>query len=153
MTGRWHLLFLVGVLLACAGLAQTQSGHVLLSKVGLYETPAVYTELAFSEPNALPSVLKRPTASVKVSFVIHNVSNASRSYQWSIVLVHAGKDQVRASGAVQTPAQGQVEVTRSVVASCIGGKLQATARLANPAESISFWMTCPSAPTTKQAGR
>lgn len=152
MKGRLQLLLLVAVLLTCVGLAQTQQGHVLLQKVGLYETPAVYTELAFSQPNALPSALKKPTGSVKVSFGIHNVSNAPRSYQWSIVLVHAGKSQVKASGALQTPSQGRTAVTRSVSAACVGGRLQVVVRLANPAESISFWMTCPPAAAKKQAG-
>lgn len=151
MKGRWQLLLLVAVLLTCVGLAQTRQGHVLLHKVGLYETPASYTGLAFSEPDALPNTLLKPTSSVRVSFGIHNVSHAPRAYQWSIVFVHAGKSQVKVSGDAQTPAQGRTEVTRSVVASCVGGRLQVVVRLASPAESISFWMTCP--PAAKKQAR
>jgi hypothetical protein len=153
MRGRWPLLSVVAAVLICAGLAQTQTGHVLLRDTGLYDTPAVYTELSFSDPGALPSALEKPIGNVKVSFGIHNVSYASRSYQWSILFVHAGRSRVKASGAAQTPAQGRTEVTRSVVAACVGGRLQVVVRLASPAQSISFWMTCPRAAAGKKAKR
>lgn len=150
MKGRWQLFLLVAVILTCVGLAQTQQGHVLLEDAGLYKT-ATYTELAFSQPGALPSALEKPSGNVKVSFGIHNVSDSSRSYRWSIAFVHAGKSQVKASGAVLTPAQGQTTVTRSVAAACVGGRLQVIVRLAAPPESISFWMTCPPVAVEKRA--
>lgn len=153
MKGRWHLLLIMPVVLICAGLAQTPKGHMLLRDAGLYETPATYTELAFSDPRALPNSLPSPDSNVQVSFGIHNVSDVSRSYQWSIVLVHAAKSQVGASGTVQTPPQGRTAVTRSVAAACVGGRLQVVARLASPAESISFWLTCPAAPAKTQVKR
>jgi hypothetical protein len=143
MKARWHLLLLVAALVTCVGLAQTQQGHSVLRDVGLYETPATYTELAFSAPGNLPETLSKPNGNIEVSFSIHNVSGSLRSYQWSIVLVHAGKSQVKASGTLLSPGQGQAEVTRSVAAACAGGRLQVTVRLASPAESISFWVTCP----------
>jgi hypothetical protein len=152
MKGRWHLFLLVAAVLTCVGLAQTSQGHVLLRDTGLYETPAIYTELTFSEPGALPSVLQKSGGNVKVSFGIHNVSGAPRSYQWSIVFVHAGKSQVKASGAARTLAQGRTAVTRSLAAVCVGGRLQVVVRLASPVESISFWMTCPPA-AKKQASQ
>ena len=145
MKGHWPLLSIVAAVLICVGLAQTQPGHALLRDTGLYETPAVYTELTFNEPGALPSALKKPSGTVKVSFGIHNVSYTARSYHWSIQLVHAGKSRVEASGAVETPAQDRTGVTRSVAAACVGGRLQVVVRLASPAESISFWVTCPAA--------
>jgi len=143
MRVRWQLLVLVAALLACAGLAQTQPGHAVLSSVGLYETPANYTELAFSDPGHLPGILKNPNDSIKVSFTIHNVSGDSRSYKWSIVLANSGKDQVAANGTALSSAQGQTAVTRSVKTYCVNSRLQVTVRLTNPVESISFWMTCP----------
>jgi hypothetical protein len=151
MKGRWHLSFLAVAILACVGLAQTQQGHVVLSDVGLYETPAANTALAFSEPGALPSALEKPNGAVKVSFGIHNASDDPRSYQWSVVFVRLGETQVKASGSVLTPAQGQTVVTRSLAAACVGGRLQVVVRLASPAESISFWMSCPAAATKEQA--
>jgi hypothetical protein len=160
MKGRWPLLSVVAAVLICVGLAQTQRGHVLLRDTGLYETPAVYTELAFNDPGALPSVLAKPNGTVKVSFGIHNVSYASRSYLWSIHMVQAGRNLLEASGAAQTPAHGRTGVTRSVPAACAGGplrvaggRLQVVVRLARPAESISFWVTCPPAAAGKRARR
>ena len=142
---RWYLLALAAVALICAALAQTRQGHAALGAAGLYEEPSTYAELAFSTPNALPSALAKSGASVKVSFGIHNVSDNPRTYIWSIALVHSGVSQVKASGTASTAAQGQTEITTSVVAACVGGRVQVVVRLASPAESISFWMTCPPA--------
>jgi hypothetical protein len=147
MRSRWYLLLFAVFALACVSLAQTPQGHRLLGAVGIYEEPAAYSELAFTTPGALPNTLPTLSASVTVSFGIHNVSSASRSYDWSISLVHSGVSKVKASGTVSTSAQGRAAVTRSVVPACTGGQVQVVVRLASPAESISFWMTCPTAPT------
>jgi hypothetical protein len=150
MKSHWRMLVLVAAVLLCAGMAQTTQGHVLLADVGLYETPAVYSELEFSQPAALPNTLKEPGGDVEVSFGIHNVSNDARTYQWSILVAHAGKSQVKASGAAPIPAQGRTSIARSVVAECASGQTQVVVRLATPAESISFWMTCVPAKKAKQ---
>jgi hypothetical protein len=147
---RWPLLLLAAIVLACAGLAQTQPGHAALRAVGLYEEPATYAELAFTAPSALPSTLAKPGARVKVSFGVHNVSADPRSYQWSIVLVHAGVSRLKASGVKLTPPEGRITITRSVTAACTGGRVQVVVRLASPAESIGFWMTCPPAAVKKK---
>ena len=150
MRVRWQLPVLAAALLACVGMAQTQQGHAALHSVGLYETPANYTELAFSDPGHLPEALTKPSGNINVSFTIHNVSGDSHSYQWTIILANSGKDKVPANGTVLSPAQGQTEVTRSVKTYCVNSRLQVTVRLNSPAESISFWMTCPLA-AAKQA--
>ena len=124
-----------------------------MADVGIYETPATYTELAFSQPTALPTTLEEPSGDVKVSFGVHNVSDAAQSYQWSIAVVHSGKSQVKASGTVPLPAEGRTSITRSVVAACAGGRTQVVVRLADPAESINFWVTCTPASAMKQAKR
>jgi hypothetical protein len=141
---------LVAVVLICVSLAQTQQGHVVLGDVGLYKTVS-YTELAFSDPGTLPGTLEKPHEDLDVSFGIHNVSTDARSYHWSIVLVHGTYGQVKASGNVLTAAQGRATVSKSVAASCTGGRLQVVVRLASPSESISFRMTCPPAASKKQA--
>jgi hypothetical protein len=152
MRGRWYLALVAVIVVVCAGLAQAQQGHSLLRAAGLYEEPASYTELAFNTPGALPSTLTKSGASVKVSFGIHNVSENPRSYTWSIVLVYSGVSRVKASGAAPTPPQGRTAITKSVVAACVGGRVQVVVRLASPAESISSWMTCPpAAAMTKDA--
>jgi hypothetical protein len=143
MKGRWSLLLLAALIVACAGLAQTSQGHSMLRAAGLYEEPSSYTELAFTTPDNLPSALRSPNSPIKVSFGIHNVTGSARAYHWSIVLTKAGQSHVKASGVVAAPAQGRVTVARSVAMTCVGGRLQVVARLASPAESVDFWVTCP----------
>jgi hypothetical protein len=137
------LVLLVALVVLCVGLAQTSQGHVLLGDVGLYEQPASYTELTFTSPGDLPSALPSPNSPINVSFGIHNTSGAVRAYQWSIVLAKASQSNVKATGTVTAPAQGRVTVTKSVAMACVGGRLQVLVRLASPAESVDFWVTCP----------
>ena len=145
MRNRWQLLLLVFGVLICVGAAQTQPGHAVLKAVGLYETPASYTELAFAQPGELPQTLTKANSNISVSFSIHNVSSAGRSYQWSIALERAGKTQVKTTGTLESPAQGQTVITRSLDVSCPSGRVQVVVKLASPAQSIGFWLTCPSA--------
>jgi hypothetical protein len=150
--GRWSLLSIVALVAICAGLAQTSRGHALLSDAGLYKVPASYAELAFTDSGALPDSLTsakgargQAKGQVPVSFSVHNVSGSSSAYQWSIAITVGSKSQVKATGTLGVPAQGKATVTKSVTAAC--GKapsLQVTVRLASPAESIGFWVSCPS---------
>jgi hypothetical protein len=150
--GRWSLLSLVALVVICAGLAQTSRGHALLADAGLYEVPISYTELAFTNSDALPNALTSAKGQVPVSFSIHNVSGASRTYQWSIAVTHGGKSQVKAAGALGVPAQGKAMVAKSVTAACgTGPSLQVVVRLASPAESINFWVSCPSGTSAAKA--
>lgn len=151
MNARWQLPLLAAVILVGVGLAQTRPGHTLLGDTGLYEQPATYTELAFTAPDALPQALKKSGASIPVSFSIHNVSGRPRTYQWTIEVVQDGNARVAASGAELTPASGREVISRSIAATCASSRLQVVVRLAAPAESISSWMTCSSAPVSKQA--
>lgn len=154
MRGRWSLLSLVALVVICVGLAQTSQGHALLRDAGLYEVPASYTELAFTDAGALPNTLTLAKKQVPVSFSVHNVSGSSQTYQWSIAVTRDGKSQVKAAGTVGVPAQGKATVTRSVTTACgTAPKVQVVVRLASPAESIDFWALCPpSTPTTNAKG-
>jgi hypothetical protein len=151
MRGRWYLLLLGAVVVACVGLAQTRPGHAALAAAGLYEQPATYTELAFSTPGSLPSTLTKSGSSVKVSFGIHNVSGNAHTYNWTIALVRSGVSQVKASGVAATPAQGRSLINKSVMVACPSGRVQVVVRLASTNESISDWMTCPPAAAKKRA--
>lgn len=148
MKGRWSLLSLVAAVVICAGLAQTSAGHAALRGVGLYEVPASYTELAFTDAGALPDTLEMVKGPVPVSFSLHNVSASAQSYQWSIALNHDGKSQVKATGTVGVPAQGKATVTKSVTPCGTGPEVQVVIRLASPAESINFWVQCPASTAT-----
>jgi hypothetical protein len=139
-----NVVILMALVILCAGFAQTGPGHSVLSGMGLYQPPVSYTELTFAAPGDLPSALPSPGAPVNVSFNIHNVSGAARVYQWSVVLANNGHNgSQEASGTVTAPAQGRVTVTRSVATTCTAGRLQVLVRLASPAESVEFWVTCP----------
>jgi hypothetical protein len=148
--GRWSLLALVAAVVVCAGLAQTSPGHAVLRDVGLYEVPASYTELAFTDAGALPDTLEPVKGPVPVSFSLHNVSASPQTYQWSIALTHDGKSKVKATGTVGVPAQGKATVTKSVTPCGTGPEVQVVVRLASPAESINFWVLCPASTATPQ---
>jgi hypothetical protein len=151
MRGRWSLLALVALVVICAGAAQTSQGHALLRDAGLYKVPATYTELAFTNSDGLPDA---PTAKgqVPVSFSVHNVSGSSSAYQWSIAVTREGKSQVKATGTLGVPAQSTATVTKTVTAACgTAPNLQVVIRLASPAESIDFWVTCPAGTPTATA--
>jgi hypothetical protein len=141
-----NVVALLALVVLCVGLAQTGPGHSVLSGMGLYQPPASYTELTLAAPDNLPSALPSVGSPVNVAFDIHNVSGAARVYQWSIALAKNGHNaSQKASGTVTAPAQGRIAVRRSVAASCTGGRLQVQVRLARPAESVEFWVTCAAA--------
>jgi hypothetical protein len=150
MRSWWSAVALVVLLLVGAGVAQTGEGHVLLQDAGLVQGPSSYTELAFTTPGSLPSQLTSSHAPINVLFGIHDSSGSSRIYQWSIVLVRSGRSDVEASGTVSTSVQGTATVAKTVTAACVGGRLQVVVRLVSPAESIAFWVTCPSPSRGKQ---
>jgi len=133
---------LLALVVVSAGVAQTSAGHGLLKDVGLFQAPPSYTELAFTNPQSLPTQLSSEQASIPVSFGIHNVSGSSHTYRWSIELVRSGRSQLKAAGVVSAPAQGRATVDRTVAMPCVGGQLQVVARLASPAESIDLWVAC-----------
>jgi hypothetical protein len=141
--GWWSALALLGLVVASAGLAQTSSGQGLLRDVGFSRAPS-FTELAFTRPQNLPTKLTSKHASINVSFGIHNVSGSFRAYSWSITTLPSDQNHPKAAGVVRLPAQGQASVDRSLQLSCVQERLQVVVRLASPAESIDFWVACPS---------
>jgi hypothetical protein len=154
-SGPRHAKGLVkGLMVAAAGLAlalaQTSAGHALLRSAGLYEGPAGYTSLAFTDPQSLPSQLFAVPTRVSVSFGISNSSADPRSYHWSVALQRTGRSKRLAAGRVEVPAGGSSVVAPAVTASCSTGQARMSVQLAAPDESIAFWMAC--SPRTKPAG-
>jgi hypothetical protein len=133
---------LVAAVAVATGLAQTSAGHALLQRTGLYEMPASYTALAFSAPASLPLHLHSAHAAVNVSFNIRNVSDAPRSYQWTVLEIRHGRSKQSFSSDIRVPADGKVTVHRSVSTRCIGGRIRIAVMLAIPAESIGLMVTC-----------
>lgn len=133
---------LVACVAVAAGLAQTPPGHAVLRGAGLFQPPASYTELAFTRPQSLPAQLLSAEALFDVGFSIHNVSQAARSYRWSIVTLHGGQARTAAAGSATVAAGKRGVVNRQVLASCVGGTLRVQVRLASPREAIDFVTTC-----------
>jgi hypothetical protein len=136
------LVTMVAAAALAAGLAQTSAGRALLGRAGLYDTPASYTSLAFTDPQALPAHLSPAPARVSVPFAVTNTSAGPRSYLWSIVLDRAGRSYPLAAGEVRVPAGARATVAGAVTASCAAGQARLTVQVAAPAESIDFWLAC-----------
>jgi len=141
-TKGWTVVVLVA-LVVCVGFAQTSVGHALLQDLGLFEAEQPITELAFINPQDLPSQLTSDHPSINVSFRIRNVSLSPHTYQWSIVLMRSGRSNLAATGAQNIQPRSDATVNKTVVTTCAGGRLQVRAQLAAPAESIDFWVSCP----------
>jgi hypothetical protein len=146
---------ITAALVAAAGLAlalaQTSPGHALLRKAGLYEEPASYTSLAFTDPQSLPAQLSPVPSRVSVSFGISNSSADPHGYHWSVLLHRAGQVKHLAAGEAEVPAGESTTVAPVVTAACSAGQAQVSVQLAAPAESISFWLAC--SPRTEPAGQ
>jgi hypothetical protein len=136
------LLTLFGVLALLVGLAQTPPGYSLLRDTGLVGSPPSYTSLSFSDPAGLPSTVPSGHVALPVSFSVHNGSSSSSSYQWTIQVIHGGRQTQAASGTLIVPAGGTTPENSQVAAFCPSGELQVVVRLAAPAESIDFRAAC-----------
>jgi hypothetical protein len=138
---------LVILVLLCAGVAQTSPGHSVLTGLGLTATPPGYTELSFTNAGSLQESVASLQAPVTVSFGIHNVSGSQKDYQWSIVALHGRTNEGSLSGGVTVAAQGRAALIENVQVTCPSGRLEMVLRLASPAESLNFWVTCPTGST------
>jgi hypothetical protein len=143
LKGRWSLLMLAVLVLLCAGVAQTSPGHSVLVGLGLTETPPSYTELAFTNAGSLQESVASLQAPVTVSFDIHNVSASARSYHWSIVAEHGATNEGSLAGNATVAGQGRASFIENVQVTCPSGRIQMILRLASPAESLNFWVSCP----------
>jgi len=143
---------LVILVLLCAGVAQTSPGHSVLVGLGLTQTPSGYTELSFTSPDGLQQFVASEQAPVTVSFAIHNVSGSSKSYQWSVVALHNGSNVGSSSGNLSVAAQGHASATTNVQVTCPSGRIQMVLKLADPAESLNFWVACPATAGTAKKG-
>jgi hypothetical protein len=133
---------LMGVVLALAGLSQTAAGRSVLHGLGLYENPASYTSLYFGDPDSLPERLESEQATVNIYFIVRNASDKPQAYRWSILVERNGKLQKAISDNVQVSSGHATAISRSVTATCTGGRLNFIVSLASPVLSIGFWSDC-----------
>ena len=130
------------IVVLAAVLAQTAAGKSVLRDAGLLGSPQGYTELEFVEPAKLPAQLTPGTQRVRVPVRIHNVEATARTYRWSVVAIDGGQTE-RLAGARQDLAKGQSRyLDPRVPLTCSGRRVRVEVRLADPAQSIGFWVKC-----------
>ena len=130
------------IVVLAVGLAQSAAGKSVLRDAGLLGQPQAYTELEFVDATKLPAQLAPVTQRVPVPFRIHNVEDGARTYRWSVVTITDGHEQ-RVAGARQDLAKGQSRYfnPRPQI-SCSSRRVRIEVRLADPAQSIGYWVTC-----------
>ena len=130
------------IVLLAAVAAQTAVGKSVLRDAGVLGSPQAYTELEFVQPAKLPAQLTPGTHRLTVPFRIHNVEGGAHTYRWSVVAIAGGQTQ-RLAGARQDLAEGQSRYLHPrVPVTCSGGRVRIEVRLADPSQSIGFWVNC-----------
>jgi hypothetical protein len=140
---RWHgAVALAAVVAVTAGLAQTSVGHAVLKQVGLYHESQPITSLAFLHPESLPEQLSSPRANVDISFEIDNLTSATSTYSWSVLLVHGTDTSSVDTGRTSVAPGHGASITRAVQVACRTGQVEIIVSLASPRESIDATMAC-----------
>lgn len=106
---------------------------------GLVANRQVFTELYFSQPNSLPTVLKHNQ--INVSFVIANYQGASHLYNWTADFVQGGIHHHLARGSVDVRNRDQQLIPVVVVPSGITGAGLFVVTLSSPHQMIDFHLT------------
>jgi glycosyltransferase involved in cell wall biosynthesis len=131
----------IAVLLLIA-VAQSAPGRSALRAMGLTAHAARYTELAFARPSGPGASGPSTSGNLVLPFVLHNVEDAPRSYDWTIDASARGQATTVAHGQVHLTAGQRVGISPRVA--CVySGHVRIEVRLANPAQSIGFWTACP----------
>jgi len=138
----WSSVVAGGFVLAMVGFAQTSAGSAILRDTGVSGRPPAYTALSFAAPRYLPPQLYSREALLPADFVITNHSSAARQFEWQVVEMRNGRDRLLARGRTVVGSGAAATVSRSFLASCVGGKIGISVRLTAPRETIEFWSTC-----------
>jgi hypothetical protein len=130
------------VVLAALAAAQTAWGRGVLSGWGIAAPSEPYTELAFTSPTTLPDAPR--DGAVPVSFWVHNVEGASRSYEWTATVhVPGGASRPAASGRLTLADGASRTVTTTVPVACTGRRDRIDVSIGGPHRTIGFWVDCP----------
>jgi hypothetical protein len=138
---RAPLALLAGAALI-AVLAQTSPGSSVLRDTGLVKPAPAYTSLFFSDPNALLTKVPFGHFSVDVPFSIHNASQATVTYQWTVQTVIGGKSARISGGSITEPPNTTFSRNVTVIGLCQAKELAVVVKLAKPAESIDYRAIC-----------
>jgi hypothetical protein len=144
---RWPWLALIAIVLAVAGVAQTGPGRDLLSRLGLSVEADRYTALSFVAPSGLGEQTGDP---VTAAFAIANNEGGHREYQWTVSVGDDGDRRTVTDGVSAVDDGAAIVVDPAVPnpcpttdASAVPTRERITVSLAEPAQSIGFWLTCP----------
>lgn len=136
------LLGLLAGAAVIAVLAQTPPGSFMLRETGLVKPAPTYTSLYFSDPNTLLTKLPFGHFSVDVPFSVHNASNTTVTYQWTIQTVVGQKSTRVASGHITEAPNTTYSRNETVTGLCLSRELVIIVKLAKPAQSIDFRAVC-----------
>lgn len=111
-----------------------------LNSWSLLPEPEKLTELYFNNSTSLP-ISYNPGVSQHVSFEIHNIEYQSWGYHYTISAISNNSPGINLGSGSFTLAQNQYkDVSVDVLIPNLGPHVQVDFKLANPSESIDYWV-------------
>lgn len=132
---------LLGAIAAAVVWAQSSSGRAFLRRTHISQPPTGYVQLYFHSPRSLPDYVVSGRAHQRVSFVLVNDEQGSRTLHWT---VSTAGDPPAARGETRLAAGHSTLIRRAITVRCTGHRVYETVHLASPDESIGYWLSCPS---------
>ncbi len=146
---RWTWFGLAAAVIGVAAVAQSGPGRATISRLGLSVEAERFTALSFTAPDALT---EPASGHVTASFAIANHEGTSRDYTWTVSVGDGEHGQVVTSGVSHLADAATIVIAPSLTNPCsISDNAETPARrritvaLADPVQSIGFWLTCPTA--------
>jgi hypothetical protein len=135
-------LVLAVVVLAALAVAHTPWVRGVLAGWGIAAPVGSYTEHSFTSPAALTFAPR--DGAVPVSFRVHNVEGATRSYEWTATVRPPGGAARPARSGRLTLADGAARtIATTVPVTCTGRRARVDLSIGGPHRTIGFWVDCP----------
>jgi hypothetical protein len=135
------VLALLALVAAAVVLAQTSAGRTLLRRAHISQPPMGFVQLSFRDAGALPDYTVSAHGRKRIVFELTNNEHDARSLRWTIA---TRGDRPAASGTLRLKAGETKTLRRTVRIRCTRRRVYEIVRLADPSESIGYWMSCPS---------
>lgn len=111
--------------------------HGAARRLGLVATTQPLTELYFSHPNVLPTVLT-PKEPLDVTFTITNHEGSRRLYAWSVDIVHGTAKFILANGSRSVRNLDSRQIALHLPNPIPAGSGTVEVKLVSPSQSIDF---------------
>lgn len=134
------VLAVAAVALAGLGLAQTDSGRSALGDWGISSPAEPYTEIAFANPDTLPTRPERGAVTVPVW--LHNAEGGTRTYRWTATTRQEGAAAAATSGRVMLADGASTIVRTRIPVRCSGVRTRIDVSLGGAHRTIGFWLAC-----------